>query len=46
MGVAIDITGRKQMEQAMRDSEERFRNIADTAPVMIWISGPDKLCTF
>ena len=46
MGVNIDITGRKRMEQALRESEERFRNIADTAPVMIWMSGPDKLCTF
>lgn len=26
--------------------EEQFRVIADTAPVMIWISAPDKLCYF
>src|ERR1700722_11103017 len=25
---------------------KRFRNMADAAPVMIWVSGPDKLCTF
>jgi PAS domain S-box-containing protein len=30
----------------LRESEERFRAIADAAPVMIWISGVDKLCTF
>ena len=30
----------------MRESEERFRNMADTAPVMIWVAGTDKLCTF
>jgi PAS domain S-box-containing protein len=30
----------------LRESEERFRNMADTAPVMIWISGPDNLRTF
>jgi PAS domain S-box-containing protein len=30
----------------LRESEQRFRNMADTAPVMIWVSGPDKLCTF
>src|SRR5215813_1380745 len=33
-------------QAALRESEERFRNIADTAPVMIWISGTDKLCNF
>jgi len=30
----------------LRESEERFRNMADTAPVMIWLAGTDKLCTF
>jgi PAS domain S-box-containing protein len=30
----------------LRESEERFRVIADAAPVMIWVSGVDKLCTF
>jgi PAS domain S-box-containing protein len=45
-GVTIDITERKLAEQALNESEERFRNMADTAPVMIWMSGPDKLCTY
>jgi PAS domain S-box-containing protein len=31
---------------ALSESEARFRNMADTAPVMIWASGQDKLCTF
>jgi two-component system, cell cycle sensor histidine kinase and response regulator CckA len=30
----------------LRESEERFRNMADTAPVLIWVAGPDKLFTF
>jgi two-component system, cell cycle sensor histidine kinase and response regulator CckA len=42
----IDITARKQMESALRESEERFRVMADTAPVMLWIAGPDQQCTF
>ena len=30
----------------LRESEERFRLVANTAPVLIWMSGPDKLYTF
>ena len=29
-----------------RESEERFRLMADFAPVLIWMSGPDNLCTY
>ena len=31
---------------ALQESEARFRNMADTAPVLIWVSGPEKLYTF
>jgi len=41
-----EIIERKRAEQALRESEERFRNMADTAPVMIWVTGPDKRFTF
>ena len=33
-------------ERTIRESEERFRLVANTAPVMIWMSGTDKLCTY
>ncbi|HEY6344193.1 MAG TPA: PAS domain S-box protein [Bryobacteraceae bacterium] len=33
-------------EAALRESERRFRTVADSAPVMIWVSGLDRLCTF
>jgi PAS domain S-box-containing protein len=33
-------------EIELRESEARFRTMADAAPVLIWMTGPDKLCTF
>jgi PAS domain S-box-containing protein len=46
VGTLEDITQRIQAQGKLRESEERFRNMADAAPVMIWVSGPDKGCIF
>ncbi len=32
--------------EAVQESERRFRLVANTAPVLIWMSGPDKLCNY
>lgn len=40
--VGVDITERKKAEQALRESEVRFRMMADTAPVLIWLAGVDQ----
>jgi PAS domain S-box-containing protein len=37
---------RREVERSLRESEERFRLVADTAPALIWMSGWDKKCTF
>ena len=46
MGVVLDITERKRAEGSLRESEERFRIMANTAPVMIWMSGTNKRCDY
>ena len=45
-GASVDITDSRLAEDRLRESEARFRIVADSAPVLIWMSGPDKLCTF
>ncbi|WP_437940633.1 PAS domain S-box protein [Sorangium sp. So ce341] len=46
VGVVGDITPRKLSELALRESEERFRNMADQSPVMIWITDADGRATY
>ncbi len=33
-------------ERRLRESEERFRNMADNAPVMTWVSDPSGSCVY
>ncbi len=44
--VSRDITEQKQANAALRESEERFRCMADNAPVMVWVSDPTGYCTY
>lgn len=41
-----DITDRKRAEETLQESEERFRAIADSAPMLLWMSDSQGLCTF
>jgi two-component system, chemotaxis family, CheB/CheR fusion protein len=41
-----DITEHRQAERIMAEREIWFRNMADNAPVMIWVSGLDKKRNF
>lgn len=40
-GVMFDITERKQVEASLRESEERFRAVANLVPDLLWSSEPD-----
>ena len=36
-----DITERKRAAEALHESEDRFRNIADSCPTMMWVTNAD-----
>ena len=44
--VAVLIEHSQQVAHSLRETEQRFRVMADTAPVLIWMSGTDGLCDF
>jgi PAS domain S-box-containing protein len=46
IGVQYDVTERKRDEHRLQEAERRFRLVADAAPVMIWMSDPDKGCAY
>ncbi len=44
--IFVNALERQRAEGMLRESEARFRQMADATPVMIWMSGPDKGCTY
>jgi PAS domain S-box-containing protein len=46
LGATMDITANKRAIESLRESEQRFRRMADYAPVMIWVTEADGRCSF
>ncbi len=41
-----DVTDRKSLQDALAESELRFRGMADSAPVLIWMVDADSMCNY
>jgi PAS domain S-box-containing protein len=46
LSLALNVTERERMEAALRESEKRFREMADASPTLIWMSDTSKLCNY
>jgi len=46
VGVILDITDQKRVEDALRESEQRFRLVAESAPVMLWMGDQHGKCVY
>jgi PAS domain S-box-containing protein len=45
-GISTDITDRKRMEQALVESQEHYRALAESLPHLVWTCRPDGHCDF
>ena len=46
VGMSFDVTDTREALDALRESEQRFRAVADTAPVLIWVTNADRTRAF
>jgi len=46
VGMNFDVTNRRRDEERVRESEARFRMLADSAPALMWVSRPGGIREF
>src|SRR5262249_565565 len=46
VGVLVDITRLKLAEEALRESEQRWRSLTDALPQLVWSATPDGACDY
>jgi PAS domain S-box-containing protein len=46
VGTVQDVTAQKEAEAAILESEQRFRSMADNAPMMVWVTQADGACSY
>lgn len=46
IAISSDVTEQRVAERALRESEERFRRIANSAPVLMWVTRLDRIRDF
>jgi PAS domain S-box-containing protein len=46
VGVFWDASETRRTREEIQETEDRFQVMADAAPVLLWMAGPDGLCTF
>jgi PAS domain S-box-containing protein len=44
--LSVLLQERQRVGKALRESEARFRNMADNAPVMVWMTEQDGVCSY
>jgi len=46
VGIAVDITDLKRVEEELRESEHRWRSLTETLPQLVWTAAPDGACDY
>ena len=46
IGTSTDITDRKRAEEALRESEQRWRSLTEALPQLVWSATPDGTCDY